>query len=46
MNDAEMQTLAAALRAETDAARDPASLWAELQRHSARMDGLENKHRQ
>jgi len=30
----------------SDAARDLASVWDELQRHPARMDGLENKHRQ
>lgn len=30
----------------SDAARDLAAVWAELQRHSARMDGIENKHRQ
>lgn len=29
----------------SDAARDLASVWAELQRHAARMDGLESKHR-
>ena len=29
----------------SDAARDLASVWGELQRHAARMDGLESKHR-
>lgn len=29
----------------SDAARDLAAVWGELNRHSARMDGLEAKHR-
>lgn len=29
----------------SDAARDLAAVWAELNRHAARMDGLESKHR-
>lgn len=29
----------------SDAARELAAVWAELQRHAARMDGLESKHR-
>lgn len=29
----------------SDAARDLAALWAELNRHAVRMDGLESKHR-
>ncbi len=29
----------------TDAARDLAAVWAELNRHATRMDGLESKHR-
>lgn len=47
MADVEMQTLAAAIRAESDAwVVTLAAVWAELNRHAARMDGLENKHRQ
>lgn len=46
MTDAEMQTLAAAIRAESDAGVVAlAAVWAELQRHAARMDHLEAKHR-
>ena len=42
----EMQTLAAAIRAESDAGLVTlAAVWGELNRHSARMDGLEAKHR-
>ena len=41
-----MQTLAAAIRAESDAGLVTlAAVWGELNRHSARMDGLEAKHR-
>jgi hypothetical protein len=29
----------------SDAARDLAAIWAELNRHAVRMDGLESKHR-
>ena len=29
----------------SDAARDLAAVWAELNRHAVRMDGLESKHR-
>lgn len=45
MTDVEMQTLAAAIRAESDAGVVTlAAVWAELNRHAARMDKMEANH--